>query len=55
MPDKTVLELVDRLAEPDTDVLTIVSEFVTQAAENKIIVDEDDLRKIVSRFVKQNN
>tara|TARA_R110002167_G_scaffold7430_2_gene35193 strand:- start:3871 stop:6120 length:2250 start_codon:yes stop_codon:yes gene_type:complete len=55
VPDKTVLELVDRLAEPDTDVLTIVSEFVTQAAENKIIVDEDDLRKIVSRFVKQNN
>ena len=55
VPDKTVLELVDRLVEPDTDVLTIVSEFVTQAAENEIIVDEDDLRKIVSRFVKQNN
>ena len=53
VPNKTILQLVDRLSEPDTDVLSIVSEFVTQARDNGINVNEDDLNKLVSRFVKQ--
>ena len=53
VPNKTILQLVDRLSEPDTDVLSIVSEFVTQARDNGINVNEDDLNKLVGRFVKQ--